>query len=197
MSQFFSQSRIPAAFRMTTLGFATAFGVALPGYLSTPTTSVASPINYVITSASAPPDDVTGSFTFNASDGATGTESNVMITVTGTEFAGTYTQLAATAAFATNIITAYDSTTAVTVQISFEDALDVNPDPLAPEGIMGFTGEFPPTSYDFTSGDAAIAATTPLPPALPLFAAGLGAVALFGWRRKRKAAAVVAAWSSV
>src|SRR5262249_43537345 len=33
------------------------------------------------------------------------------------------------------------------------------------------------------------AATTPLPTALPLFATGLGALGLLGWRRKRKAAA--------
>ena len=36
-------------------------------------------------------------------------------------------------------------------------------------------------------------ATTPLPAALPLFATGLGALGLFGWRRKRKAAAPAAA----
>jgi hypothetical protein len=37
-------------------------------------------------------------------------------------------------------------------------------------------------------------APTPLPAALPLFATGLGAMGLFGWRRKRKnAAAMVAA----
>ena len=30
----------------------------------------------------------------------------------------------------------------------------------------------------------------PLPPALPLFATGLGALRLLGWRRKRKAQAV-------
>ena len=35
--------------------------------------------------------------------------------------------------------------------------------------------------------------TTPLPAALPLFATGLGAMGLFGWRRKRKNAAAVAA----
>jgi hypothetical protein len=35
-------------------------------------------------------------------------------------------------------------------------------------------------------------ATTPLPAALPLFATGLGAMGLFGWRRKRKAAASLA-----
>lgn len=33
---------------------------------------------------------------------------------------------------------------------------------------------------------------TPLPAALPLFATGLGAMGLFGWRRKRRARAVVA-----
>jgi hypothetical protein len=36
-------------------------------------------------------------------------------------------------------------------------------------------------------------AATPLPAALPLFATGLGAMGLFGWRRKRKAAASLAA----
>jgi hypothetical protein len=43
--------------------------------------------------------------------------------------------------------------------------------------------EFPP---DITN------ATTPLPAALPLFATGLGALGLLGWRRKRKGAALVA-----
>ena len=37
------------------------------------------------------------------------------------------------------------------------------------------------------------AAATPLPAALPLFATGLGAMGLLGWRRKRKNAAVIAA----
>ena len=35
--------------------------------------------------------------------------------------------------------------------------------------------------------------TTPLPAALPLFATGLGAMGLFGWRRKRKNATALAA----
>ena len=38
---------------------------------------------------------------------------------------------------------------------------------------------------------AAAPIATPLPGALPLFAGGLGALGLLGWRRKRKAAAVV------
>ena len=36
-------------------------------------------------------------------------------------------------------------------------------------------------------------ASTPLPAALPLFATGLGAMVLFGWRKKRKAAPAIAA----
>jgi hypothetical protein len=37
------------------------------------------------------------------------------------------------------------------------------------------------------SGTATAIGTTPIPAALPLFASGLGALGLFGWRRKRKA----------
>jgi len=33
---------------------------------------------------------------------------------------------------------------------------------------------------------------TPIPPALPLFATGLGALGLLGWRRKKKEAALAA-----
>ena len=42
---------------------------------------------------------------------------------------------------------------------------------------------------DFTLADTVV---TPLPAALPLFATGLGALGLLGWRRKRKGAAVAA-----
>jgi hypothetical protein len=46
----------------------------------------------------------------------------------------------------------------------------------------------------FTTGTItdSLAAATPLPAALPLFAAGLGALGLFGWRGKRKAAGTAA-----
>jgi hypothetical protein len=47
-----------------------------------------------------------------------------------------------------------------------------------------------PLSYTLT-GD--ITAVTPIPSALPLFATGLGALSLFGWCRKRKAAVTAAA----
>ena len=39
---------------------------------------------------------------------------------------------------------------------------------------------------------ALAASETPLPAALPLFATGLGALGLLGWRRKKKAAATAA-----
>jgi hypothetical protein len=40
--------------------------------------------------------------------------------------------------------------------------------------------------------DVGVVGTTPVPAALPLFATGLGALGMFGWRRKRKAQAVAA-----
>jgi hypothetical protein len=43
------------------------------------------------------------------------------------------------------------------------------------------------------SGVANLATATPLPAAAPLFATGLGALGLFGWRRKRRNALAVAA----
>jgi hypothetical protein len=46
-------------------------------------------------------------------------------------------------------------------------------------------------NYDLVSKpiDPPGVGATPLPAALPLFATGLGAMGLFGWRRKRKNAA--------
>ncbi len=43
------------------------------------------------------------------------------------------------------------------------------------------------------AGSYAYVAPTPLPAALPLFATGLGVMGLFGWRRKRKNNAAIAA----
>jgi len=71
-------------------------------------------------------------------------------------------------------------------------------------GFVGWEGLDPnglnETSYDAHSGTVdgtlaliEIGTATPLPAALPLFATGLGALGLLGWRRKRKGAAVAAA----
>ena len=51
-------------------------------------------------------------------------------------------------------------------------------------------GEFSPSDYWPLASE--VAATTPLPAALPLFATGLGALGLLGWRRKRKAQTLAA-----
>ena len=60
-------------------------------------------------------------------------------------------------------------------------------DGLADIGIIfSLTSDQPNSGFAF---DYAIGTTTPLPAALPLFATGLGALGLLGWRRKRKALA--------
>jgi hypothetical protein len=59
----------------------------------------------------------------------------------------------------------------------------------SPGGSGGFTKS---AGYDNFLVDINTAATQ-LPAALPLFATGLGALGLLGWRRKRKAAAALAA----
>jgi hypothetical protein len=41
-------------------------------------------------------------------------------------------------------------------------------------------------------GSSSLWSVTPLPTAFPLFATGFGVIGLLGWRRKRKAAAIVA-----
>jgi hypothetical protein len=51
-------------------------------------------------------------------------------------------------------------------------------------------GIFVLSSIGNTTFTATIGSATPLPAALPLFATGLGAIGLLGWRRKRKAQAV-------
>ncbi len=54
----------------------------------------------------------------------------------------------------------------------------------------GYIVAVPEGSHDPSFGSFLVA--TPLPAALPLFATGLGALGLLGWRRKRKAAALAA-----
>jgi uncharacterized protein (TIGR03118 family) len=58
---------------------------------------------------------------------------------------------------------------------------------------FGNGNSFSSNALLFTAGDGVfgeiVAAATPLPAALPLFATGLGALGLLGWRKKKKAAA--------
>jgi hypothetical protein len=59
---------------------------------------------------------------------------------------------------------------------------------------FGFRGSVLPGITDGTSNTIFIGETqvTPVPAALPLFATGLGALGLLGWRRRKKAAACAA-----
>jgi hypothetical protein len=63
-------------------------------------------------------------------------------------------------------------------------------DPRIYTNIPGLTLEIS-QGLDNVVGSAATPAGTPLPAALPLFATGLGAFGLLGWRRKKKSAAPV------
>jgi hypothetical protein len=71
--------------------------------------------------------------------------------------------------------------------LDFSADLGLSADPLSdslvehPDGLIDIES--------FTTGEAV---PTPLPPALTLFATGLGAMCLFGWRKKRKNAAAIA-----
>ena len=71
------------------------------------------------------------------------------------------------------------------------------PDDEGPGAIqVGVGGGFPVFSLgnfqeNSSDGTYIIGTATPLPAALPLFATGLGALGLLGWRRKRKAQAVI------
>jgi len=72
--------------------------------------------------------------------------------------------------------------------LAFSADLGLSADPLSasllehPSGLIDLGS--------FTTGEAV---PTPLPPALPLFATGLGGLGLLGWRRKRKNAAALPA----
>jgi hypothetical protein len=52
---------------------------------------------------------------------------------------------------------------------------------------------FNPAQFGSVAIDSIAATPTPLPATLPLFASGLGALGLIGWRRKKRKAAVRAA----
>ncbi len=56
--------------------------------------------------------------------------------------------------------------------------------------VSSFGAVSPP---DISNTTISLVSATPLPAALPLFAGGLGAMGLLGWRRKRKVGATVAA----
>ena len=84
----------------------------------------------------------------------------------------------------------------------FEFATRTNPSALdfldagieSPSGLINIVNNgLGEVQFDPTTDVIGTVATTLLPAALPLFATGLGAMGLFGWRRKRKNTATIAA----
>ena len=69
------------------------------------------------------------------------------------------------------------------VQIGLGTSANVGPGQVAYLGLSDRA--YPGSDFDFQDLTLSITAT-PLPAALPLFASGLGALGLLGWRRKRK-----------
>jgi hypothetical protein len=71
----------------------------------------------------------------------------------------------------------------------FLNPIDV-PLPDGPDNVQLLFDETMSSAGGFSFNYGVAADTTPLPATLPLFATGLGAIGLLGWRRKRKARAV-------
>jgi hypothetical protein len=180
---------------ITGLCLATAPGRAASlSYVFTPGTSTT-----LLGTVSPVLETITGSFTFDA---ATNTESLVNITLAGPgPYAGTYIQTTAFISTSSKFIFANSSPSGSSIGIGFVSPLTVSPDALSlvewcatPLPLTGTCGG---SASDTDPTGAAIFATVPpapvpLPTALPLFASGLGAFGLLGWRRKRKAAAAIA-----
>jgi hypothetical protein len=165
-----------------------AFVAAIVAYQATTTSASASSITYELVGVSAnfanntETDVFSGTFTLDLS---TFDLSAVSITVSGPVVSGTFT---------TPLVVS--SSLLKPQQIEFSDGGSNT-------WIMQFLNIFADASNPLSAVfDSASVLTngvtgeavpeTPLPAALPLFATGLGALGLLGWRRKRKAAAIAA-----
>jgi hypothetical protein len=127
---------------------------------------------------------LTGTFDFNA-----GVFSNFDIVATGAAPGGdvfnTNFNSTPTALIATN-----SSNSSELLVLTLFAALPTSPDTVTGGHVSCLiscpTGELP-----VSGGSVVAVSAVPLPAALPLFASGLGALGLLGWRRKRKAQAAI------
>ena len=85
-----------------------------------------------------------------------------------------------------NGISPFSLSTALTTQTFYAIVTDVTGSFDLTSAFAGFEHVIATTGTNQLSVEGSISAT-PIPAALPLFAGGLGALGLFGWRKKRKA----------
>jgi hypothetical protein len=124
-----------------------------------------------------------GSFNYNA-----GVYSSIDITGGGSLSGDVFTTLDASKSSPTKLTV--DTAGGASLTLYFASSLPTNTalDPIT-FGLL--VADY---QYSFvTGGSVQDPVSTPLPATLPLFATGLGALGLFGWRRKRKNAAGLAA----
>ena len=166
-----------------------AFVAAIVAYQATTTSASASPITYDLVGVTAKfannteTDVFSGTFTL---DPSTFGLSAVSITVSGPVSPGSYTIPAALLNPFNEFQIEFSDSFGSTWNMSFFDIFADASNPLQ--------AVFNPALTDQTNGVTGEAVPeTPLPAALPLFATGLGAMGLLGWRRKRKNAAAIAA----
>ena len=76
---------------------------------------------------------------------------------------------------------------------TFGEQIGMSPFRFTLDTTAGYTLYYDNGFQDASGTITSALATTPLPAALPLFAGGLGALGLSGWRRKKKLAEVLAA----
>ncbi len=135
-----------------------------------------------------------GEYTLSGTFLSDGSAANISVTtVAGTNYTGTYSVNPSLPA--NNDLRVSDSS-ATELDILFANPLsnDAN-DPIDSYGIFlaGYESGYLFNGMTLDGAGQADPLGTPLPAALPLFATGLGALGLLGWRRKRKNAAVAAA----
>ena len=168
----------------------------LLGCLTLTTPSNAATVQYNLVNVSTSNDDATflGSFDFNTSTDAV---TNVNITGTGNiisppdlfdSVSGTPTATQIDFCGGQPQCIELDVTTALTDPTIINGALDTLISPSNYNSLQCLFDGSPNGVCESLTG--AVQAATPLPAALPLFATALGAMGLFGWRRKRKAKAV-------
>lgn len=163
--------------------------------LASAQTSRASPVNYAFvpnTVVSYGGDGtLSGTFTY---DITSNTLTNIDVTLSGSAYAGTYAYTYAPWNFAnpTSLGLMVDANSnqidTHMLLLYFASGLDGSPGITALTDAVGYNPQPNPGNnlLAVLGGGVTVAAATPLPAALPLFASGLGVMGLLAWRNKKR-----------